>query len=262
MGNIHTMHRIARFSIPPRHAAALVRAGQAIRCLATVGVLAGIASSCSSLAPSGSSAAYTHSAQSLVAVITQMAARKETVPSPSLTSSAPPRKTPSATVAPTVTPSVIPTVQLSSPSPHFRRATYSGSTPTTNGTSLLTSTITTRCNAAYFVGDVAPIFENSEVKAGATFVKTWVIRNVGTCTWYPSYMLYWHSGARMEGPAYIDFPEIIPPNKYLFLSVTLVAPDEPGKYYQRWYIRDPEFNQFGIGPNYSDPLMVRITVVA
>ena len=261
MGNIHTMHRIAHFSIAPRHAAALVRAGQAIRCLATVGVLAGIASSCSSVAPSGSSAAYTHSAQSLVAVITQMAARKETVPSPSLTSSAPSRKTPSATAGSTGTSTLIPTVPLTS-HPALPGATYPGSTPTTNGTSLLTSTITSRCNAAYFVGNVAPILENSKVNPGATFVQTWVIRNVGTCTWYPSYMLYWHSGARFEGPKYIDFPEIVPPNTNTFLSLTLIAPDDPGNYYARWYMRDQDFNQFGIGPDYSNPLMIRIIVVA
>jgi len=245
--------------LPPRHVLLILRAARSIRRLAATGILAVLAASCAALAPGASA---THSAQTLGVLITQMAAQKEAAPSPSPTSYAPPADAPTASTGPTVTPTVIATVLFITPSPRFRRATYSGSTPTTNGTSLLTRTLASRCNAAFFVGDVAPIFENSEVKAGATFVKTWVVRNVGTCTWYPSYMLYWHSGAHMEGPDYIDILEIIPPNKNLFVSLTLVAPQEPGKYYSRWYFRDPEFTQFGIGPNYSDPLMVRITVVA
>jgi len=166
-----------------------------------------------------------------------------------------------ATIGPTVTPTIIPTVQFNTPTSRFHRATYDGSTPTTDGTSLLTRTVAGRCNAAFFVGYVPPVVENAEVKAGSTFTLTWVIRNVGTCTWYPSYFIFWHSGARMEAPAFIDFPEVVPPNQVLWLAVKLTAPDEPGRYYQRWYFRDPDYNQFGIGLSYTDPLMVRIVVV-
>jgi hypothetical protein len=235
----------------------------AIRLLAAAGVLAGIITACS--AAGGPSAETTRSAQTLAMMITELARQQ---PSPSPTSLALPEDAPiatsgpTATTGPSVTPTAIATVEFATNTPRVRRATYSGSTPTTNATSLLTRTLTGRCNAAYFVGDAAPIFENTEVKAGSTFVKTWVIRNVGTCTWYPSYLLYWHSGARMESPAYIDFPEVVAPNNNLFLSVTLVAPDDPGKYYQRWYIRDPNYTQFGIGPGYDEPLMVRIVAVA
>jgi hypothetical protein len=232
------------------------RFSPAIRLLAAGGFLA--AAACGAISPGAES---THSAQTLGAMITEMAAQ---APSSSPTSYAPPADLPTATTGPTpspVTPSAIPTVELSSPTPRILRATFSGSTPTVDGTSLLTRTLTNRCSAAFFVGYVPPVLENSEVKAGSTFVLTWVLRNVGTCTWYPGYMLYWHSGAHFEGPDYIDFPEIVPPNKNMFLTLTLVAPSEPGKYYSRWYMRDPEFNQFGIGTEYSDPLMIRIVAV-
>jgi hypothetical protein len=195
-------------------------------------------------------------------LITQMAVSTEPGLTPSPTFYATPRAVPSKTAVPTGTLGDIPTVQLSTPTRHPIRATYPGATPTTNGTSLLTQTLTDRCNAAFFVGSVPPILDDSEVKAGSTFVKTWVIRNAGTCTWFPSYFVYYYSGAHMEGPDYLDFPEIIPPNKNLFLSLTLVAPRQPGKFTGRWYLRDPDFNQFGIGPQYSDPLLVKITVVA
>ncbi len=232
----------------------------AFRLLAAFSVLSLLVAACAAADDSGAEA--TRSAQTIARMITDVAFQKTSEPSASPTAYAPPETAATATTGPTLTPTEIATVALSTPKPGLGRSTYSGSTPTTDGTSLLTRTLNSRCNAAYYVGPVAPILENAEVKAGSTFVMTWVIRNVGTCTWYPSYYIYWHSGARMEAPAYVDFPEVIPPNKSLFISVKLVAPDDTGKFYQRWYIRDPEHVQFGIGPNFDEPLMVRIIVVA
>jgi hypothetical protein len=230
----------------------------AFRLLAAGGVLSCLAAACGS---GDTDNQATLSARSVAAMITEMAA---STPSPSPTANTLPEDAPTATTGPVltpVTPTAIATVELASPTPKVVRATFSGPTPTFDGTSLLTRTLASRCSAAFFVGDVAPIFENTEVKADSTFVKTWVVRNVGTCTWYPGYLLYWHSGARMEGPDYINFPEIVPPNRNMFLTLTLVAPREPGKYYSRWYMRDPEMNQFGIGANFDEPLMIRIIAV-
>jgi hypothetical protein len=229
-------------------------------------VLAGIATACG--AAGGSNTEATHAAQTIARMITDVAFQNTSAPSPTPTSYAPPADAatatagPSVTTGPTPTPTGIASVELSTRVPIQGRATYNGSTPTTDATSLLTRTIVSRCNAPFYLGPAAPVLENSEVKVDSTFTYTWVIRNIGTCTWYPSYYLYWHSGARMEAPAFIDIPEIIPPNQVLFLSVTLVAPSEPRSYYQRWYFRDPEYTQFGIGTNFDQPLMVRIQAVA
>ena len=245
-----------RSSIFARSARPVGRTSNIIRFLAAAGVLAGILAACS--AASGSSAEATRAAQTVAMMITGLAMQQ---PSPTPTAFAMPEGAPSATTGPTVTPTAVATVAFPTNTPAVRRSTYNGSTPTTDATSLLTRTITTRCNAAFFEGYAPPVYENSEVAAGSTFTLTWVIRNVGTCTWYPSYLLYWHSGARMECPAYFFLSEVIAPNQTLFLSVTLKAPDDPGKYYQRWYFRDPADAQFGIGPNYDQPLMVRIVAV-
>jgi hypothetical protein len=231
-----------------------------IRRMAIIGGLTWAASSCGSAAPIGSSAASTHSAQTLAMLVKQMGVTTEPGLTPSLTSPTIPKITPTRTGVPIGTLSVIPTVRLTSPTAHPLRATYPGATPTTNATSLLTATITDRCNAAYYEGP-AGIIDYGEVKANSTFTWTWVLKNVGTCTWYPSYFLYYLSGAHLQGPDIVDFPEIIAPNQVLFLAVTLVAPRQTGTYTGRWYLRDPEFHQFGIGLEFSDPLLVKITVV-
>ena len=247
-------------SVSLRHRPVIVRAVRVLRHLAMAGVIAWMVSSCGSTTPDTSSAASTNSAQTLAMLITQMGGPTESGLTPSPTSRATPSITPTPTAVSKGTRSVIPTVLLTTPTRHPVRATYPGATPTTNGTSLLTQTLTKQCNAAYYVGPIPP--DNSEVKAGSTFVQTWVIRNAGTCTWYPSYFLFYYSGAHMLGPDTVDFPQIIPPNGTLFLFVTLVAPGDPGTYTGRWYLRDPNFVQFGIGPEYSDPLLVKIIVVA
>jgi hypothetical protein len=238
----------------PRHRLFLCAA----RALAAGLILAGLAA----CGAASQDAAATLSARTLGALITEMAALE---PSPSPTAKSLPGGAPTATIGPSpspATPSAIATVELASPTPRIVRATFPGPTPTLDSTSLLTRTLADRCNAAFFVGYVPPVLAHSEVKAGEAFDLTWVVRNTGTCTWYPGYLLYWHSGARFEGPDYINFPEIVPPNHNLFLTLHLVAPDAPGTYYSRWYMRDPELTQFGIGPEYGDPLMIWITAVA
>jgi hypothetical protein len=235
------------------------RPGLTLRLAAILGVFAGIATACAAADNSGAEA--THAAQTIARMITDVAFQKTSVPSASPTAYALPGTAATATTGPTSgptpTPTEIATVILRTPKPVQGRSTYSGSTPTTDGTSLLTRTLNPRCNAAFFVGATG----NSGVAAGSAFTLTLIIRNVGTCTWYPSYLIYWHSGARMETPAYIFFPEVTAPNQTLFLTVNLEAPEDPKTYYQRWYFRDPYDTQFGVGPNFDEWLVVYIEVV-
>lgn len=243
-----------------RRAPHVTRAAQALPLAAIIAGIAWAAVSCGSPKSDVASSASTHSAQTLGMLMTQMAVTTEPTLAGSPSSTSAPKMTSTLTGVPTGTLGVIPTVRLTSPTAHPLRATYPGATPTTNPASLLTATITDRCNAAFYEGPAGTI-DYGKVKANATFTWTWVLKNVGTCTWYPSYFLFYFSGAHMEGPDFLDFPEIIAPNQVLFLAVTLVAPRQTGSYTGRWYLRDNEFNQFGIGPGYSDPLIVKITVV-
>jgi hypothetical protein len=170
------------------------------------------------------------------------------------------------TLANTDTPTIIPTVDLGVTTPLSGitpvLSTPTGPTPTTDPNSLLTRTLVGKCNAAFFIDDIGPIQDNTKVKAGATFTKTWDVRNIGFCTWNRSYRLSYFSGQHMFGADYIDFPEIVPPNKNIWLSVTLTAPKSTGSHIGRWYLRDPEGDRFGVGLDGDEPLIVRITVVA
>jgi len=182
------------------------------------------------------------------------------------TQSMAPSDTPADTPTPTITPTdtVIPTVDLNATTPEGITPVGSptGPTPTTDPNSLKTRTLVGKCNAAFFVGDIGPIQDGSNVKANSIFTKTWEIRNIGMCTWDRRYKLFYYSGQHMNGPHFINFPEIVPPNQSTWLSVELTAPKSTGSHIGRWYLQDPDGVRFGLGIDGNEPLIVDINVVS
>jgi hypothetical protein len=181
-----------------------------------------------------------------------------------------PTPTPAATATPTITATatIIATVDLKADTPLFTpsgsETLPAGITPaktTPDPNSLLTRTLVGKCTAAFFVGDIGAIQDNTEVKANTPFTKTWAVRNIGFCTWDRSFQLFYFSGQHMNGPDSLDFPEIVAPNQTFWLSVNLIAPKSTGVHIGRWYLRDAEGNRFGVGIDGDEPLIVRIKVV-
>jgi hypothetical protein len=226
------------------------------------GILVVFFSACSPKAQPTESPA-TVAARTMQAVLTQISDQIEQSQTMAPTSTSSETQTP----AITDTFTVIPTVPLNGPTGTQPggitpvRPTFAGPTPTTDPNSLLTRTIVGKCPAAFYVGDVGPIQDNTQVKAGTQFTKTWDVRNIGNCTWNRTYRLVFYTGKHMFGPNAVNFPEIVPPNKDIFLSVTLTAPDSPGVHVGQWYMEDDTGYRFGVGPYGNAPLIVRIKVV-
>jgi hypothetical protein len=238
-----------------------------ISILAGCGILVAFFTACSPTAQPTDSPA-TVAARTMQVILTQISEQilQSEIMAPSLTSS----YTPSPTI--TDTPTVIPTVNFNSSTSRAStntlppgvtpiRPTPTGPTPTTDPNSLLTRTLVGKCNAAFFVDDIGPIQDDSEVKAGTKFTKTWDVRNIGLCTWNRSYRLIFQYGQHMNGPNSVDFAEIVPPNKNFWISVTLTAPQSAGVHTGQWYLQDPDGNRFGVGPDGNEPLIVRIKVI-
>ena len=86
------------------------------------------------------------------------------------------------------------------------------------------------------------------LQPGQSFVKSWRIRNSGTCTWDSNYYLAYASGnsplAQMNGqPAYIQ--GAVAPNAVYDISVNLTAPAQPGVYQGFWQMHDASGTPFG-----------------
>jgi ABC-type amino acid transport substrate-binding protein/heat shock protein HslJ len=86
------------------------------------------------------------------------------------------------------------------------------------------------------------------MQPGQSFVKSWRIRNSGTCTWDSKYFLAYTSGnsplAQMGGqPTYIKGS--VPPGATYDISVNLTAPTQPGVYQGFWQMNNAKGTAFG-----------------
>ena len=86
------------------------------------------------------------------------------------------------------------------------------------------------------------------VPPGQPFVKSWRVRNSGTCTWDSRYALAFDRGnvaaAQMGGQPVAVQGTVAPGATYDF-SVNLVAPTVPGVYQGFWQMRNPNNTAFG-----------------
>ncbi len=115
-------------------------------------------------------------------------------------------------------------------------------------------------NKARFISDVT-IPDDTYFNPGDSFVKTWRIQNVGTCTWNSSYSLVFSSGNIMGGPSSASLSGNVPPNTNVDVSVNMTAPPSNGTHQGNWKMRAPDGTVFGFGTSGGDSsIFVRIIV--
>lgn len=131
--------------------------------------------------------------------------------------------------------------------------------PTNTAITLPTPTGTQVCDQAAFITDVT-IPDGSTFPAGSTFVKTWRIKNTGTCTWTPDYALVFDGGDSMSSPAAQNIGVSVIAGQTVDVSVTLKAPGQPGSYRGYWKLRNASGVIFGIGGN-AGQIFIDIKVV-
>ncbi len=115
------------------------------------------------------------------------------------------------------------------------------------------------CNRAEFMADVT-VPDNTRFDAGSSFVKTWRLKNTGSCTWTTAFSLSYHSGSTLSAPAAVALPGNVAPGQNIDLSVTLKAPSADGTYTSYWMLKNASGGFFGIGANASSPFWVKIIV--
>jgi hypothetical protein len=96
---------------------------------------------------------------------------------------------------------------------------------------------------AAFVADVT-IPDGTVVAAGATFTKTWRMRNTSSCDWGEGYTIAFFSDTPMH-PTGSEPVRPTPSNAIAEISVPLTAPTQPGVYTTTWRLKDPAGRFFG-----------------
>jgi hypothetical protein len=94
-----------------------------------------------------------------------------------------------------------------------------------------------------YVADVT-VPDGTVMTPGAGFVKTWRVRNSGTCDWEAGFQLIFVSGAQMGGPASVPLPAV-PAGGQTEVSVNLVAPSAYGTHKGTWRMRTSDGTMFG-----------------
>ena len=116
------------------------------------------------------------------------------------------------------------------------------------------------CNVAKFVKDVT-VPDNTKLKPEESFVKTWRLRNAGSCTWTAGYALIFEGDNILNAPASVQLTTgSVVPGQEIDVSVNLQAPSIGGIYRQYFKLIDEKGNHFGLG-NGEKPFWVQIKVV-
>lgn len=162
-------------------------------------------------------------------------------------------RTPTVTFTPTLTMTGVETVTPVSP-------TATPSPTATSSTPTITATIICDQAAPGSPIDVT-IPDDTQMRPGQSFTKTWRLQNVGPCTWDESYALVWFSGEQLDAPLTVPLRGAVSSGEVVDLSVDMTAPQTPGSYQSNWKLRNDAGVLFGIGPSAASSFWVRIVVL-
>lgn len=153
------------------------------------------------------------------------------------------------------------TAMAASPTPSVPPTPTETPTPKPTNTPLITDTPAAPTNTPFVVVPVGPtsascdnflfiadvtIPDGTDVAPGESFEKTWRIQNTGPCAWTTDYMIIPGWGEMMGGPYMKKIPNAVKPGEFLDISIRLVAPNEPGRYFGAWRMANDRQTPFGI----------------
>ncbi|HTX90682.1 MAG TPA: NBR1-Ig-like domain-containing protein [Anaerolineales bacterium] len=118
---------------------------------------------------------------------------------------------------------------------------------------------TTVCDSGKFISETIP--DGTTENPGASFTKTWRLKNVGGCTWTSSYAVVFDSGATLNAAASVPLSGNVAPGQEVDISVPMQAPTTPGTYTGNWKLRNDSGVLFGLGASNGD-FWVKINVPA
>jgi hypothetical protein len=170
--------------------------------------------------------------------------------------------TPQATLGPTDAPVVNPVntatqeaTSTNTPPPPATQAGPTNTPPPPTATPI-------PCDRASFVVKGETYKDGTEVVAGTSFLKTWRLKNTGSCTWGTGYSVVFISGDALSAPASFQMTtRPVAPGEEVDISIAMKAPDKTGEYTGNWKLRNSSGAIFGLGNN-NLPFWIKIKVVS
>src|SRR5512134_1368178 len=94
------------------------------------------------------------------------------------------------------------------------------------------------CDSMEYVADVN-IPDGTSMSPGQDFVKTWRIKNNGSCPWGAGYKLVYAGYSDDMDGQFQPLAEVVQPNQEVEVSVQFKAPDATGEYLSAWQMENP-----------------------
>ena len=94
---------------------------------------------------------------------------------------------------------------------------------------------------------------------GMNIVKTWRVKNIGTCVWQTGYTLVFVGGDQMNAINPTITGEV-QPNNTVDISVQVTAPSQAGVYTSNWMLRSINGEIFGLSDLVNQPLIIQVSV--
>ena len=114
-------------------------------------------------------------------------------------------------------------------------------------------TVVSLCDSLQFVADVN-VPDDTNMSPGQDFLKTWRVKNTGSCPWGEGYELVYAGYANEMSGQPQPLTQVVQPGQEVELSVQFTAPDEIGEYLSAWQLSNPA------GVTFEEIIFVRIIV--
>ncbi len=110
-----------------------------------------------------------------------------------------------------------------------------------------------------FIADVT-VPDGTVMVPNYSFTKTWRLKNIGTCTWTPSYSVTYVSGDPMSAVYPAPLTTNVAPGQSVDVSVNMVSPAAAGSYKGNWGLKNAVGTVFALGTYSNIPFWVLISV--
>lgn len=135
-------------------------------------------------------------------------------------------------------------------------ATSVTSTATTAAVAQVTNALGTTvalCDSLSFVADVN-VPDDTSMSPGQDFVKTWKVKNSGSCPWGAGYKLVYAGYADNMSGQFQPLSAVVQPGEEVEVSVQFKAPDAADQYLSAWQMSNPS------GVTFPEIIFVKIIV--
>jgi hypothetical protein len=88
------------------------------------------------------------------------------------------------------------------------------------------------------------ITDGTVFEPGETFTITWTLKNAGTSTWTPFYLLRFYSGDAFGAPDEVFLEGDVLPGETIDIAIPMTAPTALGEYRSDWVMANPARSNF------------------